>query len=152
MTDSLASLAKERLALEQALKELDRKEARLRLKLEAEDWVSADEARNILSQFSDPNGTLPHSRLLPIVKTLVSLRPEPNNESDIYFTWATPCPVGSNTPDDQFSVSLDRDGDILLNDDYEQVSHLLDFGQAELLGCRLLAASDRVHRLIEEES
>ena len=152
MTDDLASLAKERLALEQALKELDKKEARLKQKQEAEDWVSAEEARNILAQLSDQNGTLSHPRLLAIVKTLVWLRPEPNNESDVYFTWETPCPVGSNTPDDQFSVSVDRDGDILLNDDYEQVAHLLDFGQAELLGCRLLAASDRVHKLIEEES
>ena len=151
MTDDLASLAKERLALEQALKELDRKEARLKQKQEAEDWVSAEEARNILAQLSDSNGTLSHPRLLPIVKTLVWLRPEPNNESDVYFTWATPF-LNWATPDDQFSVSLDRDGDILLNDDYEQVAHLLDFGQAELLGCRLLAASDRVHKLIEEES
>ena len=144
MSDNLASLAEERLVLEQALKELDRKEARLRQKQEAEDWVSAEEARNILAQLSDQNGTLSHPRLLAIVKTLVWLRPEPNNESDVFLNWAT--------PDDQFSVSVDRNGDILLNDDYEQVAHLLDFGQAELLGCRLLAASDRVHKLIEEES
>lgn len=151
MSDNLASLAKERLALEQALKELDQKEARLKQKQEAEDWVSAEEARNILAQLSDQNGTLSHPRLLAIVKTLVWLRPEPNNESDVYFTWATPF-LAWATPDDQFSVSVDRNGDILLNDDYEQVAHLLDFGQAELLGCRLLAASDRVHKLIEEES
>lgn len=149
MTDSLASLAKERLALEQALKELDRKEARL--KREAEEWVSAEEARNILAQVSDPNGTLPYSRLLPIMKTLVSLRPEPDNESDVYLTWATPKDEDSMFQADQFSVSLDLiHEEILLNDDYEQVAHTLSTEEAELLGRRLLGAAEASRKPLGE--
>lgn len=148
MTDSLASLAKERLALEQALKELDQKEARL--KREAEDWVSAEEARSILAQWYDMSATLPLPRLFPIIKTLVSLRPEPDNENDIFLTWETPKVGDSVVPAEQFSVSLDRHNvEVLLNNDYEQEAYELTPDEAKLLGTRLLGAAELGQRLQE---
>lgn len=117
----------------------------------AEEWVSAEEARNLLAQVSDPNGTLPYSRLLPIMKTLVALRPEPDNESDVYLTWATPKDEDSMFQADQFSVSLDLiHEEILLNDDYEQVAHTLSTEEAELLGRRLLGAAEASRKPLGE--
>lgn len=58
MTDNLASLAKERLALEQALKELDQKEARLRQKQEAEDWDESLTLGAILDRAQKAGATL----------------------------------------------------------------------------------------------
>lgn len=118
----------------------------------AEEWVSAEEARSILARWRDPKeSSVPFSRYLPVVKTLVTLRPEPDNESDVYLTWATPKDEDSMFQADQFSVSLDLiHEEILLNDDYEQVAHTLSTEEAELLGRRLLGAAEASRKPLGE--
>lgn len=140
------TLTRQRDELEKSLAEIQEKLAHA--KREAEDYVDAEEALDILASFSELHGRLAFPRFLPAIKTLVALRPEPDNESDIFLTWASGPPGGSVTPDEQFSVSLDRgDGEILLNDDYDQAAHGLNANSAELLGSRLLAAAAQSRKL-----
>lgn len=118
----------------------------------AEDHVSADEALDILAQWFSVNGTLPLPRILPVIKTLVSLRAEPDNESEHYFTWGGETPKGSIVPEHQFSVSLERNStEVYLNDDFDQVAHSLTPDEAELLGTRLLGAAELGQRLQRED-
>lgn len=114
----------------------------------AKDWVSAEEARNTLAQFSDPNGTLPYPRLLPIVKTLVALRPEPTGDAgfgDVLFTWR------SEVKRD-WEVKLDkRDGEVILIYHGESMSFGLTPEEAGEVGRWLLGAAE-VGQKIEEKS
>lgn len=114
----------------------------------AKSWVSAAEARNALAQFSDPNGAIPYPRLLPIVETLVALRPEPTGSAgfgEVLFTW-------KSEENHDWEVKVDkRDGEVLLNYHGESMSFDLTPEQAGEIGRWLLGAAE-VGQKIEDES
>lgn len=118
----------------------------------AKSWVSADEARRLLSLFSDPWGKAELDKYENVTRTLVALRAKPSNMTDKFLTWATQKDEDSMFPADQFSVSLEaRNNEVYLNDDYEQVAHTLSIEEAELLGRRLLGAAEAGRRIEEQE-
>lgn len=143
------TLTRQRDELEKSLAEVQEKLAHA--KREAEDYVDAEEALDILASFSELHGRLAFPRFLPAIKTLVALRPEPDNETDAFLTWATPKDEDSMIPANQFSVSLDRQNvEVYLNDDYDQLAHSLSPDEAELLGRRLLGAAEAGRKTLGE--
>lgn len=142
------------------INELKRKQANLEAELfslkeqlaeeesRAKSWVSAEEARNALAQFSDPNGALPYPRLLPIVETLVALRPEPTGSAgfgEVLFTW-------KSEENRDWEVKVDkRDGEIFVVYHGESMSFDLTPEQAGEIGRWLLGAAE-IGQKIEDES
>ena len=114
----------------------------------AESWVSAAEARNALAQFSDPNGAIPYPRLLPIVETLVALRPEPIGSAgfgEVLFTWRS-------EENRDWEVKVDkRDGEVILVFHGESMSFDFTPEQAGEVGRWLLGAAE-IGQKIEDKS
>lgn len=111
----------------------------------AEEYVSAQEAHDILAQWSDTNGIIPLPRFLPVIKTLVSLRPEPNVEGEYFYTWND-----GRTQD--WSVYVDkRYGELQLTYHGEDVGFKLSVEEAELVGSWLLGAADVANKIEVEK-
>ena len=114
----------------------------------AEKWVSADEARRLLSLFSDPWGKAELDKYENVTRTLVELRPEPTGSAgfgEVLFTWR---PEGNRN----WEVQVDkRDGEVLLYYHGESMAFDLTPEQAGEVGRWLLGAAE-VGQKIEDKS
>lgn len=114
----------------------------------AQRWVSAYEARRLLTLFSDPWGKAELDKYENVTRTLVELRPEPIGSAgfgEVLFTWRS-------EEDHDWEVKVDkRDGEVLLYYHGESMSFVLTPEQAGEVGRWLLGAAE-IGRKIEDES
>lgn len=114
----------------------------------AKKWVSADEARRLLSLFSDPWGKAELDKYENVTRTLVELRPDPTGSTgfgEVLFTW-------KSEENHDWEVNVDkRDGEVFLVYHGEGVSFDLAPEQAGEIGRWLLGAAE-VGQKIEDES
>lgn len=115
----------------------------------AKRWVSADEARRLLSLFPDPWGNKAElDKYENVTRTLVELRPEPTGSAgfgEVLFTWRS-------EENRDWEVKVDkRDGEVLLTYHGESMSFDLTPEQAGEIGRWLLGAAE-IGQKIEDES
>lgn len=114
----------------------------------AKSWVSAGEARRLLSLFSDPWGKAELDKYENVTRTLVELRPEPTGSTgfgEVLFTW-------KSEENRDWEVKVDkRDGEVLLYFHGESMTFDLTPEQAGEVGRWLLGAAE-VGQKIEDES
>lgn len=117
-------------------------------KARAERWVSADEARRLLSLFSDPRGKAELDKYEDVTRTLVELRPEPTGSAgfaEALFAW-------KSKENRDWEVQIDkRDGEVRLYYHGESMSFDLTPEQAGEVGRWLLGAAE-IGQKIEDES
>ena len=113
----------------------------------AKRWVSADEARRLLSLFSDPWGKAELDKYENVTRTLVELRPEPTGSAgfgEVLFTWRS-------EENRDWEVKLDkRDGEVILTYHGESMSFDLTPEDAGELGRWLLGASEVGQKIADE--
>lgn len=105
----------------------------------AERWVSADEARRLLSLFPGPWGKAELDKYEDVTRTLVELRPEPIGSAgfgEAFFAWRS-------EENRDWEVKVDkRDGEVLLTYHGEGLPFDLTPEQAGEIGRWLLGAAE----------